>query len=346
MDAMIRIAESGYLPDGLVRVGIRHLLHGRLRSQRRGAGEREPGAAMAALQRRMPIAVATGEANEQHYELPAEFFERMLGPHLKYSSGHWSSPGQRLEQAEAEMLQLTCERAGLEDGMTLLDLGCGWGSLSLWVAERYPRCRVTAVSNSQRQARFVRGRAAQRALGNLTVIAGDVARVELPRRHDRIVSVEMFEHMRNHCALLSRIAGWLEDDGKVLVHLFCHRRFAYLFETDGDDDWMARHFFTGGMMPSLDLLSRFDRDLRVSRRRTIDGTHYRRTLLAWLRNLDRRRPEVVRILGEHYGASSARRWFVRWRLFLLASAELFGYAGGREWMVAHYLLAKPSAEGG
>jgi cyclopropane-fatty-acyl-phospholipid synthase len=334
---LIRIAEGGHLPDALTRVGIRRLLRRRLGDEQRRA---DGGRAIAEQLSRGPIAVETGQANQQHYEVPAAFFSLMLGPHLKYSSCHWSYAEQTLEEAEAEMLNLTCERAGIEDGMTVLDLGCGWGSLSLWIAERYPRCRVAAVSNSSSQAEFIRERVGERNLNNLTVTTEDINRFEAPGRYTRIVSVEMFEHMRNYEALLSRVAGWLDDDGKLFVHIFCHRRLAYLFEIEGDDDWMARYFFTGGLMPSLDLLDRFDKHFRVTRQWTVEGSHYQRTLLAWLRNLDQRRTAALDVLGRHYGPDQARRWFVRWRLFLLGCAELFGYHAGCEWMVAHHLLEK------
>ena len=337
---MIRIAESGYLPDALIRVGIRRLLRRRIGDEQRRTHGGRPGRWITEQLSRGPIAVETGQANEQHYEVPAAFFKLMLGPHLKYSSCHWSYAEQPLKEAEAEMLDLTCERAGIADGMTVLDLGCGWGSLSLWIAARYPRCGVTAVSNSSSQAEFIRRLASERDLQNLAVMTEDINRFEAPGRYDRIVSVEMFEHMRNYETLLARVAGWLEDDGKLFVHIFCHRRLAYLFQIEGDDDWMARYFFTGGLMPSLDLLERFDKDLRVAQQWTIDGSHYQRTLLAWLHNLDERRSEALDVLGRHYGPDQAHRWFVRWRLFLLGCAELFGYHGGCEWMVAHHLLEK------
>jgi len=340
MNTAIRMAESGYLPDALIRFGIRRLLRQRLSEERQRAGAHEPGRRMAERLRGEPIALATERANEQHYEVPAGFFRLMLGPHLKYSSCHWSSTEQTLEQAEEEMLRLSCERARIEDGMEVLDLGCGWGSMSLWIAGRYPRCRVTAVSSSASQAGFIRDRAEWKKLRNLTVLTEDINHFDAPRQYDRIVSIEMFEHLRNYELLLSRLAGWMHSDGKLFVHIFCHRHFAYPFEIDGNNDWMARHFFTGGIMPSLDLLGRFDRDLHVVNQWNVEGGHYRRTLLAWLRNLDDRREAALELLGAHYGRREARLWFVRWRLFLLGCAELFGYNGGNEWLVSHYLLQK------
>ncbi len=346
MKTLIQIAETGYLPDFLIRLGIRRLLQQRLTAEERRTNGIEPNDLMVDQMRRQPIAVATEQANEQHYELPAEFFRLMLGPHLKYSSCHWSSAAQTLEQAEDEMLALTCERAGVEDGMEVLDLGCGWGSASLWIAARYPRCGVTSVSNSSLQGRFIRRRAAELGLRNLTVMTADVNRFESSQRYDRIVSVEMFEHMRNYDALLAKVAGMLTDEGRLFVHIFCHKRLPYLFETDGENDWMARHFFTGGMMPSLGLLGRFDRDLRIAERWVVEGTHYQRTLLAWLQNLDERRAAVMEVFEEHYGTREAQRRFVRWRLFLLGCAELFGYDGGSEWIVAHYLMERnPQGKG-
>lgn len=340
MSLSIRLAESGVLPDPVLRAGIRRLLRTRLRDEARLAGSCEPEALFLERVAEAPIAVATERANEQHYELPAEFFRLVLGPRLKYSACLWPTGTRSLAEAEVEMLRLTCERAGIEDGMRVLDLGCGWGSLSLFVAERYPRCRVTAVSNSESQIAFLRGRAVERGFDGLRAMRADVNAFEPEGRFDRVVSVEMFEHVRNHRALLERIARWLEEEGRLFVHYFCHRKFAYPYEVEGEDDWMARHFFTGGVMPSRDLLRGVGGPLRVERGWTVDGTHYERTLLAWLRNLDARREEAMRVLESHYGTADARTWFVRWRLFLLACAELFGYDGGNEWTVAHDLLGR------
>ena len=315
------VVARGLLPDPLLRAAARASCALRLRRERRrGAGAVE---AFAAELARGPIAEATAAANAQHYELPAELFGLVLGPRRKYSGCYWPAGVETLAAAEEAMLALTCERAGIEDGMEILDLGCGWGALAGWLAERYPRCRILAVSNSAVQRAYVESLGLER----VETVTADVNVFDPGRRFDRVVSVEMLEHARNWEELLARMAGWLRPDGRAFVHVFAHVRHAYAFE----DTWLARRFFTGGIMPSADLLTRFPRDLAVVRRWTVGGAHYERTANAWLRNLDRERDRAQALLGS---AAALHEW----RAFLVACAELFGYRGGREWVVSHSLL--------
>ena len=281
-----------------------------------------------------PIAEKVEAANDQHYEVPPGFFKLILGPRLKYSSCIWTGEGDTLERAEERMLELTCQRAGIEDGMEVLDLGCGWGSITLYVAERFPNCRVTAVSNSSGQKRSIDAEAKRLGLENVEVITADVNGFDPKRRFDRVVSVEMFEHMRNWKELLGRVSAWLTPEGRAFIHVFSHRRFAYRY----GESWSSNRFFTAGTMPSHDLMLRFQQHLEVERRWAVNGNHYARTLDAWLDKLDANRGEARRILGAVKSDRDAAEAVAIWRVFLIAARETWACANGQEWIVSHYLL--------
>jgi cyclopropane-fatty-acyl-phospholipid synthase len=334
MQWTLNLAENGWLPDPVVKAGIRRLLRERISSIN---SDPSLTAELTRQMRESPIALETDTANDQHYELPPAFFEIALGRHLKYSGCYWPEGIESLDAAEAAALEQTCERAGIRDGMRVLDLGCGWGSLSLWIAEHFPNCRITSVSNSGPQGDFIRRQARERKLTNIEVLTADMNSFEIAKTFDRIVSVEMFEHMRNYSALLERVASWLEPDGKLFVHIFCHRQHPYFFEDKGPGDWMARHFFTGGLMPSERLMEELSGVLALDERWRVNGKHYQKTALAWLDNMDLARARVLAIFAETYGKADAERWFQRWRMFFLACAELFGYGDGEEWFVSHSL---------
>ena len=372
MKALVQAAESGFLPDALIRVGIRQLLRARLREE--GADNVEAAsnryAEVLEQLRREPVAINTQEANEQHYEAPTGFFAQVLGPHMKYSACYWPERTQSLADAEDRMLSLYAERADLEDGQSILDLGCGWGAFSLWAAARYRRSRVLAISNSSSQKAFIDRRALELGLDNLAVRTADINQLaqgpsstrsesapavgeaspsgmadDLTGRFDRIVSVEMFEHVRNYATLLASVAQWLKPEGKLFVHIFGHRQLMYPFETEGSANWMGRHFFTGGLMPAQDTLLHFQDCLRIERRWLLSGRHYEKTARAWLRNLDANRKAVGAALEPALAASAAatpnsRIQRQRWRLFFMACEELFGWNNGNDWLVCHYLFEK------
>lgn len=341
----IEAVERGLVPDFVTRRAIRRLCLRRLREVRLGLAGKDPGEGplMRSMQQG-PVAPVPATANEQHYGLPPEFFGWILGARRKYSSCYWPDGVRSLDDAEVAALEVTAARAGIANGQSILELGCGWGSLSIWMAEKYAGSQIVAVSNSPQQRLYIQKTASEKGLTNLRVITADMNQFDPAGeriRHgsfDRVVSVEMFEHMRNYGLLLKRISTWMKPGGKLFLHVFCHRELSYPFETAGAGNWMGQHFFTGGIMPSADLIHRFDSDLRVSEHWNWNGLHYRKTAEAWLARLDASRREVLPVLETVYGRRDAPRWFHRWRMFFLACSELFGHAGGTEWFVSHYLM--------
>ena len=339
------LTEQGLVPDLVIRRGIRYLVRQRLREILADNAQ-----AMAEIEHDFiqhmytsPIALVPQKANEQHYEVPAAFYLKALGPNLKYSSAFWPQGITTLAQAEAAALDATCEHAQLENGQSILELGCGWGSLTLYMASRFPDSQITAVSNSHSQREYIEARARERHLDNIRIITCDMNAFDIASgQFDRVVSVEMFEHMRNWQELYRRIAGWLKPGGRFLKHIFVHRSVPYAFEDNGPSDWMSRHFFSGGMMPSDDMPLYFQNDMRIVRRWRWDGTHYEMTANAWLANMDQHRDELMPLFKHVYGAQAAQMWWVRWRLFFMACAELFGHDNGQEWFVSHYLFEKPA----
>jgi cyclopropane-fatty-acyl-phospholipid synthase len=344
MSLLDSLLSTGLVPDFLIRKGIRHLLTAKLREEGRGSIEEraERFSAFRAGLDTSPIAVNTADANEQHYQVPTEFYLNSLGPRLKYSSGYWPSAKTTFLESEEAMLALTCERAELKDGQKILELGCGWGSLTFWMAEHYPKASITAVSNSYTQRLHLEAEALRRELYNVRVITADMNSFAPPEpgTYDRVVSVEMFEHMKNYRELMKRIAGWLKADGKLFVHIFTHREYAYHFEGKDPSDWITRYFFSGGTMPSHDLLLYYQDDLRIERDWKVSGTHYARTSEAWLQTMDANEQIITPILEKTYGRENADKWRAYWRIFFMSCAEIWDYRNGEEWLVSHYLFKK------
>lgn len=333
-------AEQGLIPDAAIRAGIRRLLTRRLSEihDSDAAACADTTAAFIAHMNAAAIAELPGKANEQHYEVPAEFFGKVLGLHRKYSGCYWAPGVTSLDDAEAEALRITAERGELADGMHILELGCGWGSLSMWMAQHYPRSQITAVSNSHSQRAYILAEAQRRGLDNVQVITCDMNQFTTDKRFDRVLSVEMFEHMRNWREMLRRVRSWLNPDGRFFMHVFAHRSTPYLFVERDASDWMSRHFFAGGMMPSDNLALHFQDHLRLKKHWRWDGTHYERTANAWLANLDAQRDTLLPVLEQTYGREYATQWTMRWRIFFMSCAELFGYDHGQRWWVSHYLF--------
>ena len=340
---LINFAEKGFLPDLLIRLGIKRLCGQRL-SEANTLG-------LEALENshqqwidlltESPVAIVPEKANEQHYEVPPQFFELVLGANLKYSSGYWSKEVFSLDESEHEMLKITCERAGLVDGQDILELGCGWGSLTCFMAQKFPNSKITAVSNSKDQRNFIQQKNDKLNLQNIKVVTADMNDFSTDEKFDRVISIEMFEHMRNYDELLKRIDGWLKQNGKLFVHIFSHKEVAYPFEDKGDGDWMAREFFSGGQMPSHRLLMSFPDRMKIEKDWRVSGTHYEKTSLAWLRKMDTNKIEVLELFKTTYGEKDASAWFQRWRIFFMSCEVLFGFNEGSEWGVSHYLFEKP-----
>ena len=335
------LLEKDLLPDWVIRLGIRRLLHRRLHE----VAHPEPAARLRQFAdelRSLPIALHTAESKEQHYEVPTLFYQKCLGPRLKYSSGYYERGGESLAQAEERMLELTAERARLADGLRILELGCGWGSLTLWLAEKYPSAHITAVSHSRTQREHIMNEAKKLGLVNVTVITCDMNDFDLAAgQFDRVVSVEMFEHMKNWPRLMANIARWLKPGGLFFAHVFVHARFAYHFVVRDETDWMSRYFFTGGMMPAHELFGLFQDDLKLVGDWKVNGTHYAKTSEHWLQNMDARRAEILPLFARTYGADQAVKWWAYWRVFYLSCAELWNFRRGEEWHVSHYLFRKP-----
>lgn len=337
-----KLSEQGLVPDPLIRRGIRNLLRKRL--EEIGAGDISSSAEnirniVTGIQDSQ-IAELPHKANEQHYEVPSNFFRHTLGQQMKYSCAYWENGVESLNEAETRALEITCERAQLSNGMDILELGCGWGSLSLYMAKKFPNSRILALSNSQSQGTYIRNTARANGYANLEVLTEDMNTFSSPTLFDRIVSVEMFEHMRNWHLLFERLSGWLQPEGKFFMHIFAHRNTPYFFQDRDANDWMSRHFFSGGIMPSLDLPLFIQNHLAIRERWIWDGQHYEKTCNAWLGNMDHHRDELWPLLEETYGRDFAKIWWMRWRMFFMACAELFGYQNGQEWLVGHYLFDK------
>ena len=338
---LIELAEKGIIPDYFIRQGIIRNCENRLKNENVSNTEKVSLKKQIWIEqmKESPIALVPEKANEQHYEVPPAFFENVLGKHLKYSSGYWPDGVNSLDESEESMLELSFERAQLADGDSILELGCGWGSLTCYMASKLPNSKITAVSNSKDQKEHILNRCKNQGLDNIEVITADMNDFETENKYDRVVSIEMFEHMRNYKKLLSKISSWLNDDGKLFIHIFTHQSVVYPFENQGEADWMAREFFSGGMMPSHDLLLHFQDDLIIDDVWSMLGTHYEKTSLAWVNKMDANKDSIMKIFLKTYG-DDAKLWFQRWRIFFMSCEKLFGYNNGSEWGVSHYRFNK------
>ncbi|MFA6962853.1 MAG: cyclopropane-fatty-acyl-phospholipid synthase family protein [Opitutaceae bacterium] len=332
------LLEKNLLPDWLIRIGIRRLLAKRIKDE---TARYNADAYVADLKTRA-LAEQTCAANEQHYEVPTPFYVYCLGKRLKYSGCLYPTGKETLDEAEEHMLALYAKRAQLADGQDILELGCGWGSLCLYNAVKFPRSRIMAISNSRTQKEHIDTEARKRGITNLRIITCDINAFDITAgSFDRVVSVEMFEHLKNYDLLFRNIARWLKPGGLLFTHIFTHSRFSYHFVSEGPNDWMSRYFFTGGQMPSHDLLQRFQDDLKLVEDWKVNGRHYQQTAEHWLQNMDKHRDEIIPLFRDTYGEDQATKWWAYWRVFYMSCAELWGYKKGEEWLVSHYLFSKP-----
>ena len=338
------LLNKGLIPDPLIRFGIRGLLKEKLKEEKilEEKFGRERFMRLIDELKKSPIAVKTKDANRQHYELPTEFFKHILGKYMKYSGCYWPDGAMTLDEAEEATLNLYAERAQIQNGHRILDLGCGWGSFSLYAAEKFPKSQIVGVSNSRTQKMFIDGEIQRRGLKNLEIITADMNDFEIEKKFDRVVSVEMFEHMRNYEKLFKKIASWMNPLGKIFLHIFTHRKYAYLYDETDEADWIGKYFFTGGIMPSDDLLLYFQKDFEIENHWHVSGTHYQKTAEAWLKKIDAARTQILPIFEKTYGVKEAQKWLVYWRVFVMSCAELWGFNHGNEWLVSHYLFSLKS----
>ena len=330
---LLSLAESGFIPDALIKIAARYISNRRLNEQ---SDDENKDKIISVLSRGV-VAEKTHNANEQHYEVPPEFFNYVLGTNLKYSCSLFDD-ADSLDDAEESMLKLYIDRADIKDGHEVLDLGCGWGSFSLYVAERYPDINITSVSNSSDQIAYIKNEAHEKGLSNIKAFRMDVNNLELNKKFDRIVSIEMFEHLRNYKLILNYLNHALKPDGKLFIHIFCHKKLTYLYEMKNNFDWMTKYFFQGGIMPSKDIFQYFEDELEIINQWDINGNHYSKTCKAWLNNHYKNKKKILDIFEKHY--DEPKIWFNRWRIFFLSCEAFFALNNGREYFVAHYLFKK------
>ena len=330
---LLSLAESGFIPDVLIKIAARYISNRRLNEQSDDDNKDK----IISVLSRGAVAEKTYDANEQHYEVPPEFFNYVLGTNLKYSCSLFDEVDS-LDDAEESMLKLYIDRADIKDGHEVLDLGCGWGSFSLYVAERYPDINITSVSNSSDQIAYIKNEAHKKGLLNIKAFKMDVNNLKLNKQFDRIVSIEMFEHLRNYKLILNSLHHALKLDGKLFIHIFCHKKLTYLYEMKNNLDWMTKYFFQGGIMPSKDIFQYFEGELEIINQWDINGNHYSKTCKAWLNNHYKNKKKILDVFKIHY--DYPKIWFNRWRIFFLTCEAFFALNDGKEYFVAHYLFKK------